>query len=281
VHVLAELIGERNTSHPRGLELTRDYVRNELGAMSVHPTEQRFAINRRAAVNIEVAFPAMGRPEAPVLVVGAHYDSAPGTPGADDNASAVAILIEVVRALAAAHPQLPVRCVFYDCEEPPHFNAGEMGSQAHARRMRLEALPIAGMICLESLGYFVRRPRPQSDPPWYVRMLNCVVGGNNVLLVSNLRSIPFAARVAWAFARSGWFPFIPIALPRVAGAIELSDHRSYWDEGYPAVMFTNTALMRNPHYHQPTDRLTTLDLDRMTRLRHQMIACIMRLTCCA
>jgi len=134
------------------------------------------------------------------------------------------------------------------------------------------------MICLESLGYYPLRPRSDSFTPWYIRLINRLFGSRNVIIVSDLGSIPFGLRFVWSFLRSGRFPFVPAAAPRrLLPVIERSDHRSYWDEGYRALMVTDTAFLRNPNYHQPTDRLHTLDLEQMAALCHTLTACVTRL----
>jgi hypothetical protein len=296
VDVLAELIGERNSLHPSAIEAARTYLRRQLEEMGPEVHEQRYATNTRAAVNLEVVIRGQCG-NAPTLVVGAHYDSAIGTPGADDNASAVAILLEIVRACSpraagalaggsispqvtcsAWRPKRTVRFVFYDCEEPPHFNLGEMGSQEHARSLRKQGERLMGMICLESLGYFPYEPLHHPFAPRLLRLIVRLFGSRNVIVVSNLESIGFGLRFVWAFLRSGLFPFVPAALPRRwFPAIELSDHRGYWDEGYPALMVTDTAMLRNPNYHEATDRLATLDLERMTALCRTLTHCVKRL----
>ncbi len=277
VVVLAELIGERNSAHPTAIEAAREYLSRELRGMGHEVLEHAFSTSSRRAVNLEVILRG-SRTRARTLVVGAHYDSAFGTPGADDNASAVAILLEVARALSQLQLKRTVRLVFYDCEEPPHFHTSEMGSQQHARELRARGERVMGMICLESLGYFPHRLSPDCLAPWYIRWLNRVAGSRNIVIVSDLRSIVFGLRVIWSFLRSGRFLFLPAALPRrLVPAIELSDHRSYWDEGYPALMMTDTAFMRNPNYHQPTDRLDTLDLERMTKLCQMISRSVARL----
>ena len=135
VDMLSELIGERNSFHPAGIEAARDYLRRELRGMGHEVVEQPYPTTLRTAVNLEVVLRG-SCPAAAALVVGTHYDSAFGTPGADDNASAVAILLEMVSSLSHARPRRDTRFVFYDCEEPPHFNTDEMGSQQHASRLR-------------------------------------------------------------------------------------------------------------------------------------------------
>jgi len=275
--MLAELIGERHSFCPSGIEAARDYLRRELGKMGCAVVEQAYSTTRRKAVNLEVVVHG-SRPRAAALVIGAHYDSAFGTPGADDNASAVAILLEMVRSLSKARFRRDVRFVFYDCEEAPHYGTHEMGSQQHAAMLCARGVRLLGMVCLESVGYFPHRPRLDPRVPWWIRLIMRVGGGRNVAIVSDPASMGFGLQFVWAFLRSGHFPCVPAALPRRwLPEIGLSDHRSYWDEGYPALMVTDTAFMRNPNYHQPTDRLHTLDLERMAALCETLIGSVTRL----
>jgi hypothetical protein len=277
VDMLAELIGERNTLHAVGLEAARTYLRRELAGMGHVVVEQPFTVHNRAALNLEVVLPGR-RKGVGTIVIGAHYDSAPGTPGADDNASAVAMLLEICRAFAGRTPKHTVRLVFFDCEEPPHFNVGEMGSQHHAAELRRRGEKVTGMICLESLGYFVREGDYASATPWPMRWTNRIIGQRYVVIVSDVASWRFNWRFVWRFATSGFFPFLAASLPvKWVPDIALSDHRGYWEQGFCALMITDTAHLRNPHYHAPTDRLATLDLPRMTRLCRQLQRTIVRL----
>jgi len=274
VDVLAELIGERNTAHPGGLDAARAYLRRELTAMGHVVTDQPFDVHNRKAVNLEVLLPGR-KPSLPTLVIGAHYDSANGTPGADDNASAVAILLEIARSLAQknARRQLKrtVRIVFFDCEEPPHFNFGEMGSQFHAAELRRSGEKVLGMICLESLGYYPRSAEMAALTPRPLRWFSKCFGQRYVVIVSDVRSAGFGWRFVWHFATSGLFPFLPAAMPvKWVPDIALSDHRGYWEQGFRALMVTDTAHLRNPNYHAATDRLATLDVPRMAKLCGQL-----------
>ena len=239
--------------------------------------DQPFKVHNRGAVNLEVVIRGCN-PKLPTLVIGAHYDSAPGTPGADDNASAVSILLEIARALANRQLRRTVRIVFFDCEEPPHFNFGEMGSQFHAAQLRRSGEPVLGMICLESLGYFPRSSDCAAMTPWPLRLFNRAFGQRHVVIVSDLRSAAFGLRFVSRFATSGLFRFLPAAMPvKWVPDIALSDHRGYWEQGFRALMVTDTAHLRNPNYHQPTDRLATLDVTRMTKLCRQLQRTICRL----
>jgi hypothetical protein len=277
VDVLAELIGERNTSHPEALESARTYLRRELSGMGHRVSEQPFQVHNRAAVNLEVVLQGT-KPTKPTLVIGAHYDSAPGTPGADDNASAVATLLEISRTLANRRLKRTVRIVFYDCEEPPHFNFGEMGSQHHAAELRKSGEAVMGMICLESVGYFPSSSKERWDTPWPLRWANRLLGQRYIVVVSDVASLRFGWRFVWRFVTSGFFPVLPAALPvRWVPDIALSDHRGYWEQNFSALMITDTAHLRNPNYHQKSDRLATLDIPRMAKLCGQICRAVSRM----
>jgi hypothetical protein len=277
VDVLAELIGERNSSNPSGLETARAYIRRELADMGHASVDQPFRVHDREAINIEVALPGR-RAERSTLIVGAHYDTARGTPGADDNASAVSMLLEIARELVGRQLRRPVRLVVFDCEEMPHFGLDQMGSQHHATELRRTGERVLGMVCLESVGFYPRGPVAARDLPWPLRWANRLLGQRYVVIVSDLRSVRFGLPFVCRFATSGTFPFLPAALPvRWVPDIERSDHRGYWEQGFAALMVTDTANLRNPNYHEPTDRLATLDLPRMARLCRQLQRTIRRL----
>ncbi|HEY0008532.1 MAG TPA: M28 family peptidase [Tepidisphaeraceae bacterium] len=274
VDVLAEIIGERHTGRPANLDAARRYIADQLVEMGYDVHRQAFPVSGREGVNLSVTLSSQ-KPRRSVLIIGAHYDTVRGTPGADGNASAVAMLLEIARHLAGKTPARDVELVFYDCEEPPHFATGDMGSQDHARRLRRSGRKVFGMICLESVGYFVKNLSPQ-PLPWPLNKIVRWLGGRNIIIVSDLASFRFGTRFVWSFLRSGRFPFLPAALPRRISEIGLSDHRSYWEQGYPALMVTNTAFLRNPNYHRSSDRLATLDLERMTHLCEQLCKAVQK-----
>lgn len=244
--------------------------------MGYEEAEQPYAVSSRAAMNFEITL-AGTRADLPELVVGAHYDSAVGTPGADDNASAVAALIEIARGLAGYLPRRTIRLVFFDTEEMPHFMLNEMGSQQHAAMCRQEGRRLRGMICLESIGYF-SAPRPTGGAPRWATQLLRPFGGRHIVLISNFRSATFGYALAWALFRSGWWRTLALALPSRIKLIHLSDHRGYWEQGYRAAMLTDTALLRNPNYHEPTDIPETIDFARLAKLTAALIGAIRRLS---
>jgi hypothetical protein len=269
VDVLAELIGQRNTQHPEGLRAARRYIIRELQEMKHSVEEQRFAVTGREAINYEVLLRGT-HPHRPALVIGAHYDTVVGTPGADDNASSVAILLEIMRSMAGRQRRRTLRAVFYDTEEMPHFATGEMGSQYHAAGCRRLGERLLGMICLESLGYFVQEPEPLDVAPRWMQGASRAIGRRSAVLVGNAASAAFLMRIWPRMVRRGGVSIVPIIAPRLIRPIEFSDHRSYWEQGYPAVMLTDTAFLRNPHYHRASDRLATLNLEAMAKLCRQV-----------
>ena len=274
VDVLAGLIGPRYTWRPESLRSTLTYLRDQLAAMGHTVVDQPYAVSLRPAMNLEVTLTGT-RPELPELVVGAHYDTAMGgTPGADDNASAVAALLEIAASLSGRSHRRTVRLVFYDTEEMPHFSLGEMGSQHHAAVCRKASRRLMGMICLESLGYF-RPPRPRR-PHWANKLL-APLRGRHVVALSDFRSTLFLARFTWGLFRGGWWRTLALPLPKSIDVIHLSDHRGYWEQGYRALMITDTAVLRNPNYHELTDTVDTLDFDLLARLTRALIHSVRRL----
>jgi Zn-dependent M28 family amino/carboxypeptidase len=192
-------------------------------------------------------------------LIGAHYDAVPGTPGADDNATGVAVLLELARAFATEPLSYPVRFLAFDMEE-----YGLLGSQAYATDLKQQQQPLRLMLSLEMLGYCNSAPGSQRYPAglqyFYPNR------GNFIALIGNLSTIPDLIRLTRRIRKAGtpseWLPVPNKGL--MVRQTRLSDHSPFWDRGYPAMMVTDTAFMRNPHYHQPTDTIETLDLDFLT-----------------
>lgn len=279
VRRLAGYIGERNLLNPDALARAALYIEGCLSAAGYEVRREEYGIGEHPLRNLVVqAGPAMdaveparaaaggaGPAEGPLLIVGAHYDTAPGTPGADDNASAVAVLIETAVAVAAAGESLPlpVRFAAFCTEEPPHFGTGEMGSAVHARGAKERGEKITGMLSLEMVGYYDERPGSQSYPPLLSRFYPET--GDFLALVSDLGSRDFIGRLAEGL-RAGGVRLETASLPRWVPGVSLSDHLSFWEEGFPAAMLTDTAMYRNPNYHMPGDLPETLDYERMARV---------------
>lgn len=213
--------------------------------------------------------------DASIIVVGAHYDSVPGTPGADDNASGVATLIELARALRALRPVQTLRLVAFVNEEPPFFHFGEMGSGIYARAARLRGDAIRIMFSLEMLGCYEDRRGSQRYPPLLRHFYPD--RGNFIAFVSNLRSHAALREAVRAFKASSDFPVESLASPSFVPGVSWSDQLSFWREGYRALMVTDTAFHRNPRYHGPDDTTDTLDYGRMAQVGMGLADCLRRL----
>ena len=266
---LAGLIGPRHFGAPNGLAAAASLIERELADLDYSVTRQTYPVDGQEAVNLIAQVDGGDRAEE-IIVLGAHYDTVSTTPGADDNASAVAVLIEVARLLRQSSPRRTVRFVAFTCEEPPHFLEATMGSQMYARQCRVNGERIMGMLCLEMVGYYSNEPESQGYPSQMPRWLRWAFPrrGNFLAAVSNLRSWKLGLSFRRGFKRAARFPLYSIALPEAASFIRLSDNSSFWDQGYPAMMITDTSFLRNPHYHESTDLPDTLDYGCMSQVTY-------------
>jgi hypothetical protein len=274
-HLSAE-IGERHFRRGHALDQALNFIRDELARSHVTATNHPFEVSGRQFTNVEVIVPSRaGASEAGCIVVGAHYDTVPGTPGADDNATGVAALLELARTLAPERFERTVRLVFFPNEEPPFFPNAGMGSAAYAAELRRARVDVHTMISLEMLGYYSDRPNSQRYPPGL--SLFYPKRGNFIGFVSNLRSRERLNELKRAFIASSDFPCESLAAPEWTIVVGLSDHSSFWKQGYPGLMVTDTAFMRNPHYHQPSDTADTLDFQRFAQVTQGLVGAVKRL----
>lgn len=275
MRALAGDIGPRHHGRPDALRAAERYVRESLAAPGYAVQEQAYAAGGGQARNFIAALPGASS-AGPVLVVGAHYDTVPGTPGADDNASGVAALLELGSRFRGREPgRVELRFVAFGTEEPPHFGGEEMGSVVHARSLKAEGREVLGMASLEMLGYYDERPGSQRYPP--PLSLFYPDTADYIGLVSNLASRRFLKDFAAGFKPPRGTRAISAALPGWVGEIALSDNSSYWNEGFPAVMVTDTSFLRYPHYHAATDTPEKLDYARMADVVDGLEAAIERL----
>jgi Zn-dependent M28 family amino/carboxypeptidase len=196
------------------------------------------------------------------VIVGAHYDARDNTPGADDNASAVAVLLELAPFFRDRRPNVRLDLVAFTLEEINPGLWALQGSDAYARRLRQEGVRIKLMIALEMLGYYDERLGTQNYPLPFMRFVY-PRQAHFLSVVGSLRETPWVYRLKRVMRRASPLPVYSMTAPQWVGGIEHSDHQSFWKTGYPAVMVSDTAYLRNPHYHQPTDRPDTLDYNRM------------------
>jgi Zn-dependent M28 family amino/carboxypeptidase len=242
-HVAVLAKSERNAD----LETAARYIESAFGSSE----SQYFESGGRKVRNIQTTKPS-------VIVVGAHYDTVPGSPGADDNASAVAVLIEL------AAMQLPVRFVAFANEEMPYFLGPEMGSFVSAKRSRERGEDIRAMFSLEMLGYYRDVPGIQQYPAplglFYPDRADFIA------FVGDLGARALVTRSISSFRKNARFPSEGVAAPAAIPGVSWSDHWSFRKHGYPAIMVTDTAFYRYPHYHLPSDTPEQLDYERMARV---------------
>jgi Zn-dependent M28 family amino/carboxypeptidase len=276
VRRLSGEIGERHFRRAHALDSALSFIREELTRAQIAATDHSFEVSGRQFTNVEVLVPSRsGAAERGCIVVGAHYDTVPGTPGADDNATGVAALLELARRFANERFERSLRLVFFPNEEPPFFPDAGMGSAAYAAQLRRTAVDVHTMISLEMLGYYSDRPNSQRYPPGL--SLLYPDRGNFIGFVSNLSSRKRLRELKDAFTASSDFPCESLAAPEWTVVVGLSDHSSFWKQGYPGLMVTDTAFMRNPHYHQASDTADTLDFQRFARVTEGLVGALKRL----
>lgn len=271
-HVAAIASTPHNLAHYPALEAAACYIERELAAAGYAVRLQEFEVMGRPVRNIEVMLgPAAAKGcsgtdnGTPCYLVGAHYDSPDRSPGANDNGSGVAALIELARLLAEDPPPgHRLRLVFFVNEEAPWGKTEHMGSLVHARSLAADGQRLDGMIALETLGHFSTRPGSQCFPFPFGLVYPDV--GNFVAFVGLPRARSFVHRALEAFRRETAFPSIGGIAPGCVAGVDLSDHWAYDQCGYPAMMITDTAPFRNPYYHTPGDLPETVDYDSLARI---------------
>ncbi|TNF55457.1 M28 family peptidase [bacterium] len=264
VHRLSRDIGSRGYLQLDALRKTSDYIVSELKqygyTVSLHP----YTFQGNTYSNLSVEIRGEKSPEK-ILIIGAHYDTVTGTPGADDNASGIAGLLELARILYNRSFDKTVRFVAFTLEEPPLFRSKSMGSYVYARSLNRKGEDIEGMICLEMIGYFTDKPESQFFPLPFFKWFY-PEKGNFITLVSNMQSKGFLTKIKRAFKKGTSLPVESISTVSIIPGIDFSDHRSFWKFGYNALMVTDTAFFRNPNYHGKGDTAETLDYERMAEV---------------
>lgn len=271
VQVLAGEIGERNVWRPRALRAAENYLRRQWESQGYRVAAHEVVFERERWANLEVSR-AGRRAPGEVVIVGAHYDSVSGSPGANDNGSGVAALLELSRRFAARDTGRTVRFVAFVNEEPPFFRTGDMGSRHYARAARAKGEDIRAMLALETIGYYDDAPGSQHYPPLF--SLFFPDRGNFLGLVSNFGSRALLKRAVAAFRAASDFPLEYVSTFGWVPGVDWSDHASFWDEGYPAIMITDTALYRYPYYHSGRDTPDKLDYARLARVTEALAAVI-------
>lgn len=264
VSALAVDIGPRAPSDPDTLVRAANYIHSVLEDARLSVRGQDYQYYGQRVTNVLATVPATT--EAPAYyVVGAHYDTVPSTPGADDNASAVAVMLELAGRLRQARLKAPVLFVAFTLEEPPAYLTGHQGSRIFVRRCQTNGDSVLGAIILEMVGYTAPRQRYPFAPRWP----GYPAQGNFIGIIGNWRSRRFGSAVLRGFRKNKDLPVESLFLPFdgwILPETRLSDHASFWDAGLPALMVTDTAFFRNPNYHLPSDTIDTLDFTFMAQL---------------
>ncbi len=276
VVMLSRTIGERDAFTPKGRERARDYVAARLKEAGYAPKTLPYESRVMPAVadgtsfqNVEALLPVRSPDRRGAWVIGAHYDSAPGTAGADDNASGVAVLLEAARLLRERKPGREVRFVAFGTEEPPAFGSRNMGSWHYALGLKDGGVAVHGVIVLEMLGFYNSRPGSQLYPP-FMRLF-FPDRGPFVGVVGNIRSRALLGAFGAAWRRVSRFPLTVTVLPGPFASLALSDQLSFWGQGFPAVMLSDTGFYRNANYHEASDLPETLDYEKMAEVATALV----------
>jgi len=273
VVTLSQQLPARDGEKPQNLQRAAKYIAEEFKKTGGQVNEQTFQVDGRQYRNVIVRF---GVESAERLVLGAHYDTFAGLPGADDNASGIAGLLELAALLSKTQLPRQVELVAYPLEEPPYFRSQSMGSMQHARWLKEQKVKLRAMLSLEMIGYFSDANNSQQYP---FPGLGWIYGkrGNFITVAGRFADESLVRRVKRSMTSANNLPVHSINAEASVPGIDFSDHRSYWQYGYPAAMITDTAFYRNPHYHSAGDVAETLDYSRMAQVVQQVYSAVLDL----
>jgi hypothetical protein len=263
VEMLAGTIGERNLWHREALARAADYITAQLVGSGYSPEAHPFDVSGTRVINLDAALMGTSRRED-IVVVGAHYDSVSGCPGANDNATGVAAMLELAHRLARAPVSRTIRFAAFVNEEPPFFQTAHMGSVVYANAAKARGDRIVGMLSLETMGYYSDEKGSQQYPA-AVAMLYPDVG-NFIALVANVGSARLLMDARRAFKSRTPFPVQSAAVPAAIPGVGWSDHWAFWQAGYAAMMVTDTAPFRYPWYHTANDTPDKIDYEKLAQV---------------
>lgn len=264
IHHLSEVIGSRSAFEYEKINAAKDYIETILKDLGLEYTLQNYQYSGKTFSNIIVTLEGQKEP-GEIFIIGAHYDTVFGTPGADDNASAVAALLELCRLLKDYQPSKTLKLIFFVLEEPPTFKTRYMGSYVYAKTAKENKEKIYGMISLEMLGYYNDKKGAQLYPLPLMSLFYPKVP-NFIGVVGDLKSRKLVKKVANSLKKGCAIPVETLSTVKFVPGVDFSDHGSFWKMGYPAVTITDTAFYRNPNYHSRSDTIDTLDFDKMAEL---------------
>jgi len=275
IEKIAGQIGQRNIWHYKSLTAAADFIESSPDQTCYKVRRQNFQAQNKICCNIEAILTGTEYSEQ-VVIIGAHYDSVFGSPGANDNGSAVAATFALARCFADKKPARTLRFVFFANEEPPFFQTDEMGSLIYARSCRAKGDNIIAMFCLECIGYYTDKPNTQKYPFPFNFVYPST--GNFIGFVSNFASRKLLHTAVASFRNKCQFPSEAGAVPEAVPGVAWSDQWSFWQQGYPAIMITDTAFFRYPYYHEPEDTPDKITYDHLTRVVYGLAQVIADLT---
>lgn len=270
VRMLSETFTPRDYLNTENLDRAAQYIQQEFVQAQGRVSEQPYKANGRSYRNVLAQF---GPTTGERIVIGAHYDVCQPYPGADDNASGVAGLLELAYLLGKTELAAPVELVAYTLEEPPFFRSEAMGSAVHANALKQQNVAVRAMLSLEMIGYFSDAPGSQQFPNPILKLFH-PSQGNFIAVVGNFGQLGLVRKVKRTMRAAALLPVHSINAPGWLPGIDFSDHLNYWRAGYPAVMITDTSFYRNPNYHTAQDTAEKLDYNRMAKVVQAVFAVV-------
>jgi len=274
ITMLAETIGERNILQYENLCQAAQYITNTFSKLGYQVNKQEYQVSKRAVQNIEIEITGCAQPNE-IIVVGAHYDSVLNCPGANDNGSGIATILELARLLQGKACNKTLRLIAFVNEEPPFFYTSKMGSYVYAKQSRRRHENIKAMLSIETVGYYSDAAKSQHYP--FPLSYFYPSQGDFIAFVSNLSSRKLLRQVIASFREHCQFPSEGAAIPAWITGVSWSDQWAFWRHGYPAMMITDTALFRYPYYHTEKDTPDKIDYQRLARVVSGLMTVIVNL----
>ncbi len=262
IKIIAEDIGEHNYIFYSNLIQVENFLKKRLSQAGYSVNTQEYSVNGQVFRNLEVEIQGTEKPDE-IVVIGAHYDSVVGSPGANDNGSGAVAVLSLAKLFATTHPKRTLRFVEFVNEEPPFFWSENMGSLVYAKRCQERQENIVAMLSLETMGFYSQARNSQQYPVNILRLIY-PNQGNFIGFIGNIGSRSLIHQVIAKFRTSAEFPSQGVSLPNFIPGVGWSDHWSFWQVGYPALMVTDTAPFRYPYYHTQQDTPDRIDYDSLT-----------------
>jgi Zn-dependent M28 family amino/carboxypeptidase len=273
VYTLSHEIGDRSVHNYDKLCEAAAYISGQFASFGYDVSFQKYMILGREVSNISVIKTGVKHP-ARKIIIGAHYDTALN-PGADDNASGIAGLLELARFIADKQTDCTLKFIAFPAEEPPFFDSDDMGSWVYAKSARAGNKDIRAVLILEMIGYYSSRARSQTYPTFFRFLFPHA--GNFISVLGNIRSAWLVFKILSSFKKVSRFPIVPMVVFNFASAVHFSDHWAFWTEGYRAVMISDTSFYRNRRYHTQADTYDTLDYASMAEVVQGLYGTLLKL----